>query len=307
MASIRQQLSMFGIPIRKLQGLIRKRPAHIIPPRIIEREYVSFLNSLVSEWRKLYLSVIDPQLERLAAQAYILKPSSSVGVKTDAWPDELNIILSSYNISVQGTLKPVSKLTRDIAEKTSQYNLKQWQKVVKSVFTIPLFVNEPWLSDQLKSFSSQNVQLITKLSQDTYTDIQRIIEDGFQRGKRVSTIRGEILGTKIKKGRFKKTRTRAILISRDQVNKLNGQLTQLRQGEIGIDYYTWRTSIDERVRISHKAMEGKICRWDDATLYKNSLSDAHWLRRGSIGGVTQHPGQDYQCRCWPEPIFSTII
>ena len=143
MASIRQQLSMFGIPIRKLRGFIRKRPARMISPRIIEREYISFLNGLVSEWRKLYLSIVNPQLERLAAQAYILKPKGSIGVKTDAWPDELNIILNSYNISMQGTLKPVGVATRNIANATSQHNLKQWQKVVKSVFTIPLFVNEP--------------------------------------------------------------------------------------------------------------------------------------------------------------------
>lgn len=205
-------------------------------------------------------------------------------------------------------MEGLPKLTDDIASKTSQWNQAQWQKVIRAHLGINLLTQEPWLIDQLKSFTNQNVQLVTKLAEETRADIERIISDGYQRGLRVENIRGKLLSeSKLTPGRFKKTRTRANLISRDQVGKLNGQLTQIRQTEADIEQYWWNTVIDERVRTSHMAMNGKLCRWDNATVYKDFPNDPGWKARSSIGGIELHPGQDYQCRCFAEPDFSTVF
>ena len=96
------------------------------------------------------------------------------------------------------------------------------------------------------------------------------------------------------------TESRARLIARDQVSKLNGQITQGRNQALGLDLYVWSDSSDERVRESHDVMDGKVCRWDDPTVYADTVEDAQagrWKSRASIGGVDQHPGQDFQCRC----------
>ncbi len=42
--------------------------------------------------------------------------------------------------------------------------------------------------------------------------------------------------------------SRAKLLARDQVGKLNGRLTQRRQQDIGVEMYIWSTSRDERMR-----------------------------------------------------------
>lgn len=47
-------------------------------------------------------------------------------------------------------------------------------------------------------------------------------------------------------------------------------------------HYIWRTVGDDKVRVSHKQNNGKIF------AYKELLS-------------TNHPGEDYGCRCWAEP------
>ncbi|WP_241971166.1 minor capsid protein [Actinobacillus lignieresii] len=58
------------------------------------------------------------------------------------------------------------------------------------------------------------------------------------------------------------TSKRARLIARDQIGKLNARLTQLRQQQIGVKSYIWRTSLDERVRKWHKSREGERFDWD---------------------------------------------
>lgn len=103
---------------------------------------------------------------------------------------------------------------------------------------------------------------------------------------------------------MRKTRNRARLIARDQVGKLNGELQQQRQADLGIERYIWRTVGDNAVRPSHAAMDGETCRWDDPTVY---LSGSRWANRSSIGGVEEHPGQDYQCRCSADADFSEIV
>lgn len=78
---------------------------------------------------------------------------------------------------------------------------------------------------------------------------------------------------------------RAALIARDQTLKLYGNLARIRQTSVGISSYTWRTARDERVRPVHADREGEIFSWDDPP----------------EGGAV---GQDYNCRCVAEPVFS---
>ena len=49
--------------------------------------------------------------------------------------------------------------------------------------------------------------------------------------------------------------------------------------------YIWRTARDNKVRSRHAAREGKTFKW----------------REPPQGG---HPGEEYGCRCWAEPIVN---
>jgi len=57
-----------------------------------------------------------------------------------------------------------------------------------------------------------------------------------------------------------------------------------RLNDAGVTHYIWRGKLDERERLKHLRWEGKI-----------------------IGLDTDHvfPGEEYGCRCWAEPYFST--
>ena len=78
-------------------------------------------------------------------------------------------------------------------------------------------------------------------------------------------------------------------ITRDQTNKLIGNLNQARQTQAGITKYMWQTSNDERVRDSHWSKDGQIFSWD--------------LPPSDTG----HPGHDIQCRCSALPIIDEDV
>lgn len=81
--------------------------------------------------------------------------------------------------------------------------------------------------------------------------------------------------------------SRADLIARDQVLKLNADISRNRQTSAGITRYVWTTSGDERVREEHAALEGQIFSWDSPP-------------------PPGHPGEDIQCRCTAYPLIEGI-
>ena len=249
-------------------------------PRMLEAQYVKTILEYVDKMQAMTQSIISPQLSGIIDQA---------GFRQDAWNDSVDNVIESLKVSFDKELPDFSVYASDIGQKTSDWSNKEWQKTMKSVMQVEFYQNEPWLSGLVDSFVKQNVNLITKLTSETTTDIHGIVDRGIVAGKRHETIMKEIIsGTDLQKGKFQTVRTRARLIARDQVAKLNGNLMRLRQTNLGITHYIWRTSLDERVRPTHAALEGKRFSWDNPP---------------DVG----NPGEDYQCRCTAEPDFQELL
>lgn len=115
------------------------------------------------------------------------------------------------------------------------------------------------------------------------------------------------------KEEFKITDGRAKVIARDQTAKMNTSISAIRQKNIGIDMYIWQTMKDERVvgkpgglykkinskHKNHYIMQGKLCRWDDPTVYSDDKGKT-WKKR-TAEMPQNHPGDDIMCRCRPSP------
>ena len=117
-------------------------------------------------------------------------------------------------------------------------------------------------------------------------DLIKTIPRRFQEGMRADVLkafqdkpfdRQEL--TRIFQDKYKSSGYNLRRIVRDQSNKFNGELTQVRQQQLGIGSYEWSTSDDERVRPTHRDKEGKPFEWANPPL------------------DTGHPGNDVQCRC----------
>lgn len=66
----------------------------------------------------------------------------------------------------------------------------------------------------------------------------------------------------------------------------SGLINQLRQEDLGIERYTWRSQDDAKVRDIHAEHNDQVFRWDHPP----------------AGG---HPGEAHNCRCFAEPIAPT--
>ncbi|XVJ52126.1 MAG: hypothetical protein HEQ32_08700 [Vampirovibrio sp.] len=143
----------------------------------------------------------------------------------------------------------------------------------------------------IESWARENVQQISDLSDDEKNCVASIMSSTFRRGGQITDARKEIqIALNISK-------KRADLIAQNEYGNLYGQLERLNNEQLGIQYYEWNTRLDDLVRSSHKVLEGKYCRWDDSTVYKDSLDDKEWKQRSTIGGVNLHPSMDNCCRC----------
>jgi hypothetical protein len=187
-----------------------------------------------------------------------------------------------------------------LGDLVSAFNKNQWGKSTKSVLGFAFGTSETWWKNMRDRWVEDNYRLIRSLSNRYIGDVNQLVEQAVVNGWG-----WEDLARDIKSLNKKITETRAALLARDQIGKLNGLLTQTRQEEVGLEKYVWRTANDERVRgrpggrwasaiPSHWVMEGKICRWSDATVW--SSDGKKWTPRAA-NAVLLHPGMAIQCRC----------
>lgn len=278
LAQIRARKTLKSGKLRKL-----KKPPTWLLPRSQEREYTRDLWGLTLELRKLISELLIPQLPNMIADVGILTPDGPRGERGDAWEDMLRGIIITIGDLIQPRVESTIGQAALIGAQISKFNYEQFQKINRNVFGIDIFINQPWLQDQLTLFATQNAQLIRSIPSEELLRVSGAVERGLQEGASFKTIAVDIEKS------FGITRRRAKNIARDQTTKLNASLTKLRQQELGVESYEWQTSGDERVRESHRKNDGKIFRWD------------------SPPAATGHPGTDVNCRCVAIPILDGVI
>jgi len=114
-------------------------------------------------------------------------------------------------------------------------------------------------------------------------DVSSVVENAHAQGLRVEEVAGQI------QERFEVSSRRAELIARDQVLKLNAQINQHRQRSVGVTRYRWVAVGDERTRPRHLELDDSVQSWDSPPEV--------------APGRHEHPGGDYQCRCWSDPVL----
>jgi SPP1 gp7 family putative phage head morphogenesis protein len=290
-----------------------KKPLVWIYPKGIENSYQRTLLSLVRQWQELAEKIVISKIPQITSSAYAngnpissnIISSDSLEFKNDDWVDDVNDIINVYTVSATALISSVIPFIRKVGSDISAFNMRQWRKIVKHSLDIDYFPQEPWLQTQLKSFNEQNITAIEKINNTTAEDMKSIINRGISQGKRPDIIRAELIrGTNTKVALFKKTKNSAQFIGRDQVSKLNGQLERMRESDIGVSTYVWLTRGDDRVRPTHRNMEGRECVWHNSDVYIGD--DGKFKSREGINGVLLHPGQDFNCRCTAIPNFESV-
>jgi len=179
---------------------------------------------------------------------------------------------------VDATGRKVSRWTRNEMERVLEIDLRSTDAQVARFINIWREHNIGLIETGIMAHEQS-----TMLRPSLLDDVSRTVEAAHARGTRVETLKRQIIE------RFEVSNSRAQLIARDQVLKLNGQITRQRQMGAGVTHYIWSTSRDERVRPYHEALEGETIAWNDPPEV--------------APGRHEHAGMDFQCRCVSLPIL----
>lgn len=272
----------------KVKPKLRKAPI-MFTGITIENEYVRMLRKLIyANLRDLTNSILIPQLPRIVAEAKALRPiqdARAYFAKLDGFAEEIMSAMISLRQGFGRTVTDfeVQRTAERIGELTSNFQRKQVTRVIAGQVGVEIFIPEPWLPDAMKGFIESNVSLIKTVEERYFEQVEGVAFRGAREGKRVEEISREI------QERLGVARSNADRIARDQTSKFFSELNQLRQEQVGVEEYTWRTARDNRVRPSHARKEGKVFSWNKPP------------------ADTGHPGEDPQCRCYAEPRLEPIL
>ena len=131
----------------------------------------------------------------------------------------------------------------------------------------------------MSAWRQENISLIRTIPERFHGSLYQRVSETFAQQPFDQQALSKVLNRE-----FKVSGSNLRRITRDQTSKAVGQFTHARHRQLGIQEYTWRTAQDERVRVTHQALEGSLQKWDSAP---------------GVG----HPGEDILCRCVAIPVI----
>jgi len=185
----------------------------------------------------------------------------------------------------------------NLANLTRKLKIREWKRVVKNTLGIDImedYYMGEFFRSTMELWTQRNIDLIKSVPQKTIADMRNIILEGYRTGRTNTDIGKDIQEA------YGIERRKAQFWARDQMGKLNSDITEAQQKDAGVQEYIWSDSDDGRVRPCHAYLNGTRQRWDSPPEI--------WYMTKSRGRVYTgrrcHPGQDYDCRCIPLPVFN---
>lgn len=160
---------------------------------------------------------------------------------------------------------------------TSKRSRREFEQLAKR-WSLPV-TRDTSVRAELERALTRNVGLVSSVGPDVLERVEVLVRQGWQEGVSERVLAEQLRQT------TRAGRSRARLIARDQIQKLNGELARIQQTEAGVSSYRWSTSKDERVRDSHRSRDGQIFSW-------------------TAPPPDGHPGEAIGCRCVAIPIIT---
>lgn len=175
-------------------------------------------------------------------------------------------------------------------------NKRAYQNKSKAIgLALKLDVGEVKVESASLKLLNEQVALIKSIPLEAGLRAQKIAYEAVLAGTRAEANADSILELQ-KQMRLTTeiTKSRAVLIARTETARANASINQARAQAVGSNQYRWHNSGDGAVRPSHKKyhgekLQGRICDWNNPL----TLDD----------GMTGHPGEFPNCRCFAEPVF----
>lgn len=237
-----------------------------------EQAYLKILRQMLQGLADIVKSDVVPEAQREARRMF--DAWNQGHLLADAMPDAVWAQMRAIAMSLASI---ASRMVERVLSLESQRHTEKFMTSARKSLGVDLraVVRQQDLNDLLAAVAVRNAALITDIAQETVAKVATTTVQSVLSGAGAKALKRELRGI------FEFSDSRAKLIAQDQTAKLNSDLNRFRQGQAGIDRYVWRTSRDERVRPRHRALDGRVYRWGEAT--------------GAEGGAP--PGQPIRCRC----------
>lgn len=237
----------------------------------IENEYLKTLYTLCNMFKKI---------------------AQSVGEDQELYVQRMNQFQNSYQYE-----KYIMSAVKRMVTSLEEINARTWReaarKSTRSNFLYSLLMEELKQSKKviIDDQVLQSANLIKTLPNDVAQKVVKNIEEEVLKGKRARSIE-KIISQETDKH----SRASARLIARTEVSKTQSALTQARAQTLDLQWYVWRTALDgNRVRPSHRLMEGVLVNWRDPP------SPEQLAGEKNVGYY--HAGNIWNCRCYSDPLL----
>ncbi|KAB8035823.1 hypothetical protein GCL60_16470 [Silvanigrella paludirubra] len=236
------------------------------------------------------------------AKPFFKKFRSDLLLKYDIWNDKYSLNLDSEDneedksdieIFFNNILKGIGiyfsyKILKSLISKFSQkiliYSKTKLSNQMEKIFKLKPFYSQENLKISINLWVEKN---ITKLNSNLIQCVQNSkisIYSMFEKEEKGKEFfKKQVIENQLK---FESS---IAFFARDQVSGLDGLLTKILHAEIGMDNFIWSTCRDDKVRPTHRALEGKLCSWSNLP---------------KLNGISVFPGSENCCRCVARPIVS---
>jgi SPP1 gp7 family putative phage head morphogenesis protein len=240
-------------------------------PLSLEAAYRTQLYKLVTSWIPVKLSDLSPT----------------------HWLNELASISTRKKIADESL-----KLVTRMVVRVNADNLKSWRTAALKAQGGPMIYH--LLQEELRGKNADLYKLYIRKTSRYLTNIPQEIAEEFleeiakaqQQGATSSSI------AKILQVRFPQVlKSKVSMLARTGVSTANTSLMRARCQELGLSCFVWESMHDQRVRVSHKKMNGIVVFWDD-------LPSPESLNRQPSYLGNYAPGDCPNCRCYPRPILT---
>jgi len=193
-------------------------------------------------------------------------------------------------IAAKAVQKPITKEVAGVS-KWATSTIKKSIKVLRginkasAIEAIDIASNSELYKNFVGNTIKKNILLVESLGSEYIDGISQAAIDTYTKGGSIKELSQTLLehtDGNIKKAKF---------WARDQVGNAFAEFTKEQQSSAGFANYIWRTVGDNAVRETHSELEGRVFSWTRGAAYTGLLT-----KPGAA-----HPGEDYNCRCYPEP------
>lgn len=205
-------------------------------------------------------------------------------------------------------LQKADEIARRITTMTLAENAKDWRDAARQASRNPKVYNllmkelenDKEIKREFDRILENNAKLIKTLPLEIAQDIVKHIAS-----RSFASDRPETISKEIKKFFPEHTKAKEKLIARTESAKAKAALKEARAKSIGVYWYVWHSTDDQRTRPAHAFMNNVICNYEHNPSPEELAKKYGKYEGKSYGEYT--PGGIFNCRCFAEPIIELSL